>query len=98
MMNRTTLVRALSCFARIAVLVLIAAVAGAIHPSGPALAQEGDAFPLLEPGRRVYDETTTSLTPDQVADLEQRLNDLGAIGADAIVYVRAVDATPDETL
>lgn len=98
MTKQTDPIRTISWSRRIAVLVLFAAVIGVIHLSEPALAQENGAFPLLEPGRRVYDETTTSLTPDQVADLERRLSDLRAVGADAIVYVRATDATPEETL
>lgn len=51
----------------------------------------------LDPQQRVYDETSESLTPQQVDDLEQRLAGLPG-GADAIVVVRALDADPDETL
>ena len=82
----------------LAVVALIAVLVTAMVSPVPARAQGADGFPGLEAGQRVYDETGTSLTPDQVADLEQRLADLKSIGADAIVYVRALDATPDETL
>ncbi len=65
----------------------------------PALtAAQGDSgFQPLTAGQRVYDETGT-LTPDQTTDLEQRLAALVPIGADTVVYVRALDADPDATL
>ncbi|MBW0093642.1 TPM domain-containing protein, partial [Pseudonocardia sp. KRD-188] len=62
-----------------------------------ALAQEDDVFPGLEPGVRVYDETGSSLTPAQTADLQGRLDALRATGADAVVLVRALDASSDDT-
>jgi len=82
----------------LAIAVLIAVMV--IAPLSPAAAQGQSAttFSGLEAGRRVYDETGTSLTPEQTAALERRLSDLGAVGADAVVYVRVLDATPGETL
>lgn len=82
-------------------LVVAALVAVLAFPMGLAtiaLSQSVDAFPNLEVGRRVYDETTTSLTPEQIADLDRQLGILMADGADVIVYVRALDVDPDETL
>lgn len=61
------------------------------------LAQAADAFPGLEPGVRVYDETGTSLTPGQTSDLQGRLEELRDTGADAVVLVRALDASSDDT-
>ncbi|HEV2529660.1 MAG TPA: TPM domain-containing protein [Thermomicrobiales bacterium] len=70
-------------------------VAGAQDPE----VVDPNAFPGLTTGQRIYDETGTSLTPDQVADLQARLERLGTLStpADAMVYVRALDATTEET-
>lgn len=64
-------------------------------------AQDAGPFPGLpdlDANTRVYDETGTSLSPEQVAQLEGQIADLEAVGADTIVYVRDVDASPEETL
>ncbi len=62
-----------------------------------ALAQ--DAEPRLSAGQRVYDQTGSSLTEQQRADLQQRLIALKAgTGADGLVLVRARDADPEQTL
>jgi uncharacterized protein (TIGR04222 family) len=84
----------MNAFKRLVVLVGIAVLALLAAPF--AYAQDS-AFPALDPQRHVYDETTTSLTPQQVDDLERRLSALPG-GADAIVYVRALDTDPDDTL
>lgn len=65
----------------------------------PLITAQAGAGPHLESGRRVYDATGSSLTPEQSADLERQLRILKeTVGADAIVVVRALDATPGETL
>lgn len=61
-------------------------------------AQDAETFPFLESGTRVYDETGSSLNPEQVAEIEGQLRQLDAIDANTIVLVRALDATPEETL
>lgn len=71
-------------------------VALAWLPGGPALAQDTGSFDGLEAGRHVYDETG-SLAPAQVAELETRTAAVRAAGADVVVWVRALDADPDET-
>jgi uncharacterized membrane protein YgcG len=81
-----------------AFVVLIAVMVIAPVLTTPARAQDATTLPDLESGRRVYDETGTSLTPEQDAALERQLSDLMAVGADAVVVVRALDATPEETL
>ena len=78
-------------------LLLLLAVTAILTPAR-AIAQDQSDFPSLNSGQRVYDETGTSLSPDQTADLEQRLAGLLPLGADAIVYVRALDADNDDTL
>jgi uncharacterized membrane protein YgcG len=80
-----------------AALGVLVAVAFIILPSVSA-SQSTTMFPDLEAGKRVYDETGTSLTNDQIADLEQQLDELLAVSADTIVYVRNLEATPNETL
>lgn len=62
-------------------------------------ATQGDPENLpLSASQRVYDETGSSLSPDQTADLERRLTDLLSLGGDAFVYVQAVDADTETTL
>lgn len=68
---------------------------GVLHALDSALAQQALT---LEPGIRVYDETGSSLTAQQIADIEQRLVNLKVTGPDAIVVVRNQMATPQETL
>ncbi len=64
--------------------------------AAPAWAQAG--FEGLRADQRVYD-LTGSLTPDQSAGLQQRLDTLARDqGADVVVVVRALDADPAETL
>ncbi len=60
---------------------------------------EPESFPVLNAGQRVYDETGYSLAPDQIADLQARLDRLATLEtpADAMVYVRALDASVEET-
>lgn len=82
----------------LAVTALVAVMLITLAVAMPVTAQDATTFPRLESGQRVYDETGSSLTPEQTADLARRLGDLTTMGADAIVYVRALDATPDETL
>ncbi len=81
---------------RVAVTVAIAVLA--LLAPASTMAQPADGFAGLTAGQRVYDETGTSLTPPQVTDLTRRLDELGSTGADAVVYVRALDATSEETL
>lgn len=64
----------------------------------PATAQSGAEFPGLASGQRIYDQTSTSLTPPQLTDLQQRVEDLVSTGADPVVYVRELNATPEQTL
>lgn len=79
-------------------LAAVVAVLLALVVAAPAaLAQEADAYPGLEPGVRVYDETGSSLTPAQAGDLQGRLDALRGTGADAVVLVRALDASSDDT-
>lgn len=77
---------------------LITLSLGASWSSTLAAVQDAGSFPALTPGQRVYDETATSLTPEQITALDRRLQDLKATGADVVVYVRALDADPDATL
>lgn len=79
-----------------AVLLTLVALLTLLAPALTA-AQDGPGFQPLTAGQRVYDETGT-LTPDQTADLERRLAAIVPIGADTVVYVRALDADPDATL
>lgn len=79
------------------VVMLIAVAVIALLPAS-ATAQSGAEFPGLESGQRVYDQTQTSLTSTQIADLQQRLDELVSAGADAIVYVRELNVTPEQTL
>ena len=81
-----------------ALAVLIAMMVIAPLSSPPVRAQGAAPLPDLESGRRVYDETGASLTPGQTASLERQLSDLLMVGADAVVVVRALDTTPEETL
>lgn len=69
----------------------------ALVVAAPAALAQDDVFPGLAPGVRVYDETGSSLTPAQTADLQGRLDALRATGADAVVLVRALDASSDDT-
>jgi uncharacterized protein (TIGR04222 family) len=77
---------------------LVAIVFAGLAPV--AMGQEPNAatFPNLEAGTRVYDDTGSSLTPEQAAALERRLRDLEGVDANVIVMVRALNATPEETL
>ncbi len=79
-----------------AVLLTLVALLTLLAPALTA-AQDDPGFQPLTANQRVYDETGT-LTPDQTADLERRLAALVPIGADTVVYVRALDADPDATL
>lgn len=63
---------------------------------GPASAQDEDFGDLG--AERVVDATGTSLSEDEVGQIEQRLDDLEAEGVTGVAYVRALDADPDDTL
>lgn len=80
---------------RLAVLTVLLVLAWL--PAAPALAQDAEVFGGLEAGRGVYDGTGTSLTGAQFADLEARIGGVRAAGADVVVWVRALDASSDET-
>jgi uncharacterized protein (TIGR04222 family) len=83
---------------RAARLLVLAVLLGLGLLSGTAaLAQDAEAFGDLDPARHVYDATGSSLDPAQVADLEQRIAGLRSTGADVVVYVRALDASSDDT-
>ncbi len=73
-------------------LVLLVFALGAVRP---VLAQD---LPSFQPGVRVYDETGDSLTADQIADVQQRLDAMAVNGPNAVVVVRDLMATPEETL
>ena len=60
--------------------------------------QDTAAFPTLNPDQPVIDETGNSLTSDQLANLELQIDQLAATGAEVVVLVRNLDATPNETL
>lgn len=60
--------------------------------------QSSTSFPDLNPNQPVIDETGASLTADQIAALEQQIDELAATGAEVVVLVRNLDATPDQTL
>lgn len=78
------------------ILILMMALSGIAGSN--ASAQDNSSFPDLSPDQRVYDETGSSLSTEQVVDLNARLDELLANGADVIVFVRALDASPEETL
>lgn len=88
--------RGLTLSALLAILIAIAAAGLASSTSG--LAQGAETFPTLETGTRVYDETGSSLSKEQIADLDRQIRELEDTGTNVIVYVRARDATPEETL
>lgn len=62
------------------------------------IAQDSSSYPDLNPNQPVIDQTGTSLTTDQIGELERQIDELAAIGAEVVVMVRNLDATPDETL
>ncbi len=70
----------------------------ALGMASPAGAQDAMSFPNLDPAQRIYDETGDSLTTDEIASLNEQIADLRALGADPVLMVRDLDATPDETL
>lgn len=73
-------------------LVLLLAGCGSSAPTGDT------TFDSLKAGQRVYDTTDSSLTPAQTEALAQQIATLDdATGADTIVYVRAVDASSEDT-
>ncbi|WP_370323834.1 hypothetical protein [Euzebya sp.] len=63
-----------------------------------ASAQSPTDFPGLEAGQRVVDLTGSSLSETEVADLRERFEALSAAGVDGVAVVRALDASPEETL
>ena len=61
-------------------------------------ADVGAGFPDLDAGQRVYDTTGESLSPAGAADLARRIDALDRdTGADTVVYVRELDASPEAT-
>jgi uncharacterized membrane protein YgcG len=80
------------------VVMLVAVAVAGLVPTSPSQAQGNDQFSNLEAGTRVYDETGSSLTTEQVAQIERQLEDLEAVDANVVVMVRALDATPEQTL
>lgn len=91
--NRHALLRA-AC----AVALLLAVILGTLAPPTRVGAQDPAAFPEMQSGQRIYDTTGASLAADPVASLEQHLDRLEGVGADVVLYVRALDASPEETL
>lgn len=79
------------------VVALVAVALVALLP-GSAQAQPGTDFGELDSDQRIYDATGTSLTPGQIVDLRRRVRKLRSAGADPVILVRALQATPDETL
>jgi uncharacterized protein (TIGR04222 family) len=77
-------------------LVIVLLVGLGLLTAAPARAQD-DGVPGLDPGRRVYDLTGSSLSAEQAARLTAQLDALRATGADAVVVVRALDADSDDT-
>lgn len=61
-------------------------------------AQDNGGYFTLDPNVHVYDETGTSLSAEQTAALELQIAELADVDADVVVYVRALDASTDETL
>jgi uncharacterized membrane protein YgcG len=78
-------------------LISFAIVGSLLHAPGIA-AQDTTSFPPLQAEQQVYDETGRSLSGEQAAALRQQIDGLASIGASVVVYVRALDATPEETL
>ncbi|WP_214402634.1 DUF2207 family protein [Pseudonocardia lacus] len=78
-------------------LLLTLLVAASALMGTPALAQDAEAFPDLDPARHVYDQTGSSLDAAQLRDVEGAVERLGAAGADVVVVVRALDADSDDT-
>lgn len=77
-------------------LVALLALLALLTPSA-AMAQGTSGFGPFTPTQHVYDETGTSLSPDQLADLERRVAALAPLGADVVIDVRALDADTDDT-
>lgn len=78
---------------------LLAVLALAIVAGSPGMVLAQNAsLPDLTQSTRVYDQTGTSLSQDQIQDLDERLTELAAIGPNAVVVVRNLMATPGETL
>ena len=69
----------------------------ALAPASAALADD-PGFAGLRVDRRLYDVTGASLSALQSGDVQRRLDALRRTGADPVVVVRALDATPEETL
>lgn len=82
-------------------LALLLAVLGGwlvVTGTGTATAAGGDDLPQLTADRRVYDQSGRSLSADQTTALQRRLVTLRSrYGADVVVLVRDLDATPEET-
>lgn len=75
-------------------LVVLSACSG----SGPSPDGDPEDFTELTQGTAVYDATGDSLTADEVQDLEARVDGVEETGADVVLYVRDLDASPEETL
>ena len=66
--------------------------------TGMARAQGEADLPGLDANQPVLDLTGGSLTADQVSELERQIGELAELGAEVVLLVRPLDATPDETL
>jgi uncharacterized membrane protein YgcG len=79
------------------VLLLSTALGGTLVP-GKLHAQDGVGFTDLDPNQPVIDQTGSSLTPEQIGDLESQVAALTDTGAEVVLLVRYLNATPEETL
>ena len=79
------------------VLLLSAVLGGTLVP-GKLHAQDGVGFTDLDPNQPVIDHTGSSLTPEQIGELESQVAALTDTGAEVVLLVRDLDATPVETL
>lgn len=66
--------------------------------AAPASAQDDDGFGTLSADQRIVDLTGDSLDEGEVGDLRDRMAALGDAGADGVVVVRHLDASPEDTL
>ncbi|AMY20847.1 MULTISPECIES: TPM domain-containing protein [Nocardiaceae] len=85
---------------RTRLVVAIVALGVVLGLTGCSTSSSADArFDGLVAGERVYDRTGFSLDGAETDALDRRLESLRAeTGADVVVYVRELDADPDETL
>lgn len=99
MVSRSMLPNSLMHARCLAIGLLVTMLLGASLPVPASVsAQSAADFPELQANQRVYDATGGSLTEAEVTALEARVSNLQSIGADVVLYVRELDATPEETL